>query len=277
MRLKIVAVSVLLIGCLMGCSKQAEPKDIKTLEYSKVFFNVDEDLYYPIRIPNELQYVTDNAKYIYADDEKLNVSVLSGVDRYNFSETTLVGKTETLQENLVVTKDWQKQDTMEAALYLTNGKAVRVHVEDNINAFATILEGLTKESLKESSYKGLKVTEDTVVKKLPSYQGEPEVQGGLGGQLRKVYALRDGYSSLSISQELRKYDDAIELYEKRIATIADSSVASYYVKTDDMFYAEVGDYVVGIYKVNFNTVVTCYGFGDAAKLNTVFFMLNQGD
>jgi len=247
------------------------------LEYTKVFFNISEDLYYPVRVPSDMQYMTDNAKYIYADGDKLNVSVLSGVDRYNFSETALVGRTETLQENLVVTKDWRKQDIAEAAVYLTDDKAVRIHVEGNPDVFITLLEGLKQEAVVESAYSGLKITENTVTKKLPDSKGVPEVQVGLGGELRKVYALSDGHSSLSISQELRKYEKAIELYEKRIATIAGSAKADYYYKTDDMFYAEVEDYVVGIYKVNFNTVVTCYGFGDAAKFNTVFFLLNQND
>lgn len=277
MHMKMSIILMMIISCLAGCSKQTAVQEAKALEYSKVFFNISEDLYYPVRIPASLQYVTDNAKYIYADNEKLNVSVLSGVDRYNFSETTLVGKTETLQENLVVTKNWQKQEIAEAALYLTDDKAVRVHVEGNPDAFVTILEGLKQETLKESAYEGLAVSKDTITKKLPGYKGNPEVQAGLGGQLRKVYTLKDGHSSLSISQELRKYDEAIALYEKRIATIAGSNIPAYYYKTDDMFYAEVKDYVIGIYKVNFNTVVTCYGFGDAAKFNTVFFLLNQDE
>lgn len=273
MRFKEIALVALIAGCLAGCSRQAGLQEVKTLEYSRVLFNIEEDVYYPVRVPSTMQYVTDNAKYIYEDGSKLSISVISGVDRYNFSETALVGKTETLQENLVVTKDWQKQETAEAALYLVNDKAVRVHVEEDAVAFATILEGLKQESLKKSGYAGLKVTDATVTEKLPDCRGTPEVQAGLGNQLRKTYTLDDG--SLSISQELRKYDEAVSLYEKRVATIAESDIAAYYYRTDRIFYAEVDDYVVGIYKVNFNTVATCYGFGDAAKLNTVFFLLNQ--
>lgn len=275
MRTRIFITIILLIICLTGCSKEKPMVEATPLEYTKVFFNISEDFYYPVRVPLDMQYVTDNAKYIYADDDRLNVSVLSGVDRYNFSETALVGKTETLQENLVVTKDWHKQDIAEAAVYLTDNKAVRIHVEGNPDAFVTLLEGLKQETLAKSAYSGLEITENTITGKLPDSKGVPEVQAGLGGDLRKVYALSDGHSSLSISQELRKYEEAIELYEKRVATIAGSDKADYYYKTSDMFYAEVGDYVVGIYKVNFNTVVTCYGFGDAAKFNTVFFLLNQ--
>lgn len=264
---------------LTGCSRQDEADGSlrvkESTSYNKVYFNISDDIYYPVHIPDDLNYVTDNAKYIYADDNKLNVSVISGADYYKFSESVLTKNTETVRKNIVATKDWETADVAEAAIYLYNDKAVRVHVEGNPGAFATILDGLQSEWCERSKYTSLTVPEDCVLDALPTYTGTTEISAGLGGQLRKVYSLNNGEGSLSVSQEFRKFDEAIQLYEQRIATIADSDYAACQYKSDNIYYAEVKDYVVGIYKVNFNTVLTCYGVGDSAKLNTVFFLSNQ--
>ena len=278
MRLKLLCVAVILM-LLTGCTQQNEAdrsSQVKeSTSYTKVYFNISDDIYYPVHIPDDLNYVTDNAKYIYADDNKLNVSVISGADYYKFSESVLTKNTETVRKNIVATKDWETADVAEAAIYLYNDKAVRVHVEGNPDAFATILDGLQSEWCERSKYTTLTVSEDCVLDALPTYTGTPEISAGLGGQLRKVYSLNNGEGSLSVSQEFRKFDEAIQLYEQRIATIADSDYAGCQYKSDNIYYAEVKDYVVGIYKVNFNTVLTCYGVGDSAKLNTVFFLSNQ--
>lgn len=278
MRLKLLCVAVILM-LLTGCSRQDEvdrsSRVKESTSYNKVYFNISDDIYYPVHIPDDLNYVTDNAKYIYADDNKLNVSVISGADYYKFSESVLTKNTETVRKNIVATKDWETADVAEAAIYLYNDKAVRVHVEGNPGAFATILDGLQSEWCERSKYTTLTVSEDCVLDALPTYTGIPEISAGLGGQLRKVYSLNNGEGSLSVSQEFRKFDEAIQLYEQRIATIADSDYAGCQYKSDNIYYAEVKDYVVGIYKVNFNTVLTCYGVGDSAKLNTVFFLSNQ--
>ena len=278
MRLKllcVVTILMLLTGCAWQGDADGSSRVKESTSYNKVYFNISDDIYYPVHIPDDLNYMTDNAKYIYADDNKLNVSVISGADYYKFSESVLTKNTETVRKNIVATKDWETADVAEAAIYLYNDKAVRVHVEGNPGAFATILNGLQSEWCERSKYTSLTVHEDCVLDALPTYTGTPEISAGLGGQLRKVYSLNDGEGSLSVSQEFRKFDEAIQLYEQRIATIADSDCATCQYKSDDIYYAEVKDYVVGIYKVNFNTVLTCYGVGDSAKLNTVFFLSNQ--
>ena len=278
MRLKLLCVVTILM-LLTGCARQEDadgfPRVKESTSYNKVYFNISDDIYYPVHIPDDLSYVTDNAKYIYAEDNKLNVSVISGADYYKFSESVLTKNTETVKKNIVATKDWETTDVAEAAIYLYNDKAVRVHVEGNPSAFATILNGLQSEWCERSKYTSLTVPEDCILDVLPTYAGAPEISAGLGGQLRKVYSLSNGEGSLSVSQEFRKFDEAIQLYEQRIATIADSDYAGCQYKSDNIYYAEVKDYVVGIYKVNFNTVLTCYGVGDSAKLNTVFFLTNQ--
>lgn len=278
MRLKLLC-AVTILTLLTGCARQEGadgfPRVKESTSYNKVYFNISDDIYYPVHIPDDLNYVTDNAKYIYADDNKLNVSVISGADYYKFSESVLTKNTETIRKNIVATKGWETADVAEAAIYLYNDKAVRVHVEGNPSAFATILNGLQSEWCERSKYTSLTVPEDCVLDVLPTYTGTPEISAGLGGQLRKVYSLSNGEGSLSVSQEFRKFDEAIQLYEQRIATIADSDYAACQYKSDNIYYAEVKDYVVGIYKVNFNTVLTCYGVGDSAKLNTVFFLSNQ--
>ena len=282
MRLRRLAIAYLL-SCIMlvGCSfsKAESAVEVQPLAYDSVYFNISEDKYYPVRIPEGIQYITDNAKYIYssADEDSLNVSVVSGADPYNFSTSTLVKDAESLQQNIIVTKNWETAEVAEAAVYLMDDKAVRVHVERNPEVFATILSGLQNEIVIKSKYTCLRLPdlEEDEEYAMPVYKGTPEVSAGLGTDIRKVYSLEDGNSSLSISRELRKYEEAILLYEQRMATVAGTDIAKYYYKTDNVFYAEVEDYVVGIYKINFNTVLTCYGYGDAAKLNTIFFLNNQ--
>ena len=252
-----------------------EVTEIEPYDDTIVYFNVQEYTYFPVHVPITEQYITDNAKYISAVDGSFDISVLSGINRDKLSETALIKDAVSIDNNLVVTKNWQKQQEMEAALYVVGDKAIRVHVVDKPRVFATIINGLKSENPVTSKYTSLNVSSSTITNKMRSFSGTPSITAGLGNSLTKVYALNNGNDSLSVSRELRKFEDAIDVYSQRVATIADCDIADYYYLTDNIFYAEVGNYVIGIYKVNYNTVLTCYGYGDSAKDNTVFFLTNQ--
>lgn len=258
-----------------------ESKVVKHLETeyadSKyVYLYLGDSIFYPVVMPDNMEYVTDNSKFIYAKDNSVSVTVVSGMDIYNFSESAIINDAETLTQNLIATSDPnEKKDVLQAALYVVNDKAIIVRTVSNRAAFNVILEGLKENNYCVSKYDALVPPSSESAKKLPQYsETEISVTAGLGEQTQKIYSFESG-SCLTVSRELRKFEDAIAVNETRMAAMAKDCNATVYYKDAKKYYAEVGDYVLGIYNVNFNTVLTCFGYGDEAKANAVAFILAQ--
>lgn len=284
MKLKVTCIIISIIILVFGgifvyktyIDKSVEDiNSVQSLDDRKIYLNLQEDIYYPVHVPKSLSFSTDNSKYIEGDGECFTVSVVSGIDPYKFSESMLINDAATLTKNIIISKDWDKVDVMEAAVYIVDDKAIKISVQKGMTEeFATIVKGFERETVTKSKYTRL-ITTDSTIGYLPEFKGNPEVHAGLGESLSTSYTLGDGTSYITVSRELRKFEDAVKIYEQRIANIADSNIASCYYLTDNIFYVEVDNYVVGIYKVNYNTVLTCFGYGEEAKNNTVFFLTNQ--
>lgn len=236
---------------------------------------LDNGIYYPIELPADLKIVTDSAKYIYAVDESVEISVVSGIDIADFSTFVAIDNAETLTPGLIVSPIGVK-GPQEAALHIVNDKAVIVRTYNNPDAYATILSGLERNRYVQTAFDGVQVVEKVtnVVDKLPEYNGYMiTVNAGLAGELQKIYSFESG--SLTISSELRRMDMAIENLSTKLAVVAGKSVADIYYEDMNIYYVEIGDYVIGAYDVNFNTTLTCFGYGSEAKANTIAFLKSQ--
>lgn len=272
---------LLLVGCEKGRFSKTEEietqQNVEVVDTDKcrtVYLNVSESYYYPVLLPADIQYTTDNSKYIYNSDESMSITIVSSVDMYKFSESVFINNAENIEQYLIATKDYADADIKEAALYLTGDKAVRVRVDGDTKLFQTILYGLQKYKVKNIVMGDLEISEALLqTTELPKYNGEIVISAGLGEDLRKSYVFDDGH--LNISREFRKYQEAQELYKQRLSVIANTNIADYYYCDDNIMYLEIGDYVVAVYHMNFNTVFTCIGKGNTAKCNAIFFMENQ--
>lgn len=236
---------------------------------------LDNGIYYPIEVPSDLKFVTDNAKYLYALDDSVEISVVSGIDTVAFSSYVSIDKPEKLTPTLIVSQLGVK-GPQEAALHVVNDKAIIVRTYNNPDAYATILSGLERNRYVQTTYTNVEVVDKVtrVMDKLPTYDGyKITVNAGLAGELQKIYSFNSG--SLTVSSELRRMDMAIENLSTKLAVVADTSIADVYYRDKSVYYVEIGDYVIGIYDVNYNTVLTCFGCGSEAKANTVAFLESQ--
>lgn len=258
-------------------------KDVKTkpslgtkAKYIRqVYMYLGEGLYYPVDIPDTLEYVTDNSKYIYAKDGSLSVSVVSNLDIYSFSAAAFIQDAETKASNLIVSKEGKK-GPQEAAIFIVNDKAIIVRCYDAPDVYETILYGLEHNIYYQSKYNCVR-TEDLItvqLNELPVYTGfHMRVYAGLGDSLQKVYTFDN--DTLTISKELRQFETVKELQGTKLAVIAESDVANKVYESENTYYVEIGDYTLGVYKINYNTCFTAFGKGDEVRYNIVEFLRAQ--
>ena len=308
-KIALIIVSVMMMVLLMGCASETSIEDVfqgkskqteqdvalqlgetnkkeehefvfkeftgneipHTKNCSYVYMYLDDTYYYPIEVPMDLEYVTDNSKYIYAKDGTLSVSVVSCIDRDHFSSEVFVEDAETIKQNVVASKDREKEK-LEAAAFLINDKAVIVRSFNCEDVFNVVLKGLENNSVMITEYKTLRY--DKMQQTVPAYSGYlMSVSAGLGDDIQKIYTFDDG--SLTINKELRKFETAVDNLSLRLSVVTGMDKASYFFQNSNMSYIEIGEYVAAVYKVNYNTSLTCFGYGEEAKYNTVAFLFNQ--
>ena len=75
----------------------------QTTDYKKIYLYLGDGIYYPVRVPTTVDFVTDNSKYVYAKDSSYSISVVSNIDINQFSEVVFVKDAETIKKSLLVT------------------------------------------------------------------------------------------------------------------------------------------------------------------------------
>lgn len=237
---------------------------------------LDKGLYYPIKIPANLEIVTDNSKYLYARDNSIHVSVVSNVNLLQFSEFVFIKDADTLKPNLIVSKIGA-DGPQEAAIHVVNDKAIIVRAYNNPTAYATVLHGLETNTFQTSNVSDIKIDKDKtkIVKELPTIEGylysvSPGMKDGVD---HKIYMYDTG--SLTVAKEFRTFQQAFENTGAKLAIIASKEYADVYYQDTECCYVEVGDYVMGLFSVNYNTTLTCFGYGGEAKSNVLHFLKAQ--
>ena len=237
-----------------------------------VYLYLDDNVYYPIQLPSSLEIVTDNSKYIYAKDNTVSVSVISGVTWDEFSKFVSIDKSISVQPNLIRTEDGVK-GPQEAAKHIANDKAVIIRTYDNPEAFKTIFNGLERNSYEVTSYNGLDIVENktellTILPILTGYH--VTIDMGLGDEIQKVYTFNDG--TLTMAREFKQFEGAINLLGTKVSVITKGNTADKVLTTDNYYYAECGNYTISVVSVNFNTQITLFGYGEEARFNIIAYV-----
>lgn len=248
---------------------------VKSKYVNQVYLYLDNGIYYPVDIPTGVDYVTDNSKYIYAKDGSLSVSVVTGLDIYEFSKAAFIEHAESLAPNVIATKMGVK-GPQEAAVHIADDKTVVVRCFDSPDTYETILFGLLHNLYYVSEYNCIE--KDNLVTKelsnLPQYKDyQMKVYAGLGDDIQKIYTFNDG--TLTISKEIRQFKDACTKLGTKLAVIADDNIARTIYSSDTIYYVEINDYTLGVYNLNYNTCFTLFGSGKEARYNIVAFLNAQ--
>ena len=245
------------------------------LDYKLVKLYLGDGITYPVRVPTNAFFVTDNSGYIYARDNTFAVSRITGMKLDTFAESGLIRNAEKLSNNIIVSKSGEK-GPQEAAILVANDTVLVVRAYDNPKAYQTLLLGFQEEVLDIDHDSSLIIDEkDTkILNKLPLYTGySMTVCETIGEEIQRIYTYDTG--SVTISRELRNFDDAKALMEAKLTAISGTNTADDYYADDNVLYVEIGDYVASVYRVNFNTCFTCFGYGAEAQFNVVKFLNAQ--
>ena len=232
-------------------------------------------LYYTVFIPDNLQVVTDNNKYIYSTDKSLFINVLSINGAEDLASVLNSKSTDSLKPNLVVTGEDLK-GPRRAALHIVNDKALLVSTYDNDIAFEIVLKGLKDYSYKTLSSMDLTMDVDTkVLVEFPrAYTGfKRTVDSGITGTTQRMYTYAAG--SLVIARQLRLFEDCIEELCASAIISAGKSTPEVIYSGNNLYYAELGDITFAVIQLNYNTSISCYGIGKEARFNIVEFVNDQ--
>jgi len=232
-------------------------------------------LYYTAFIPDNLQIVTDNNKYIYSTDRSLFINVLSVNGAEDLATVLNSKSTDSLNPNLVVTGE-DLTGPRRAALHIVNDKALLVSTYDNDIAFDIVLKGLKECSYKTLSSNELTLDADTkVLTEFPrAYTGfKRTVDSGITGTTQRMYTYESG--SLVIARQLRLFEDCIEELCASAIISAGKSTPEVIYSNDSLYYAELGDITFAAIRLNYNTSISCYGIGKEARFNIVEFVNEQ--
>lgn len=249
------------------------PKEANaTTDVQIVHLYLDDNVYYSIQLPSSLEIVTDNSKYIYAKDNTVSVSVVSGVTLDDFSKFVSIAKSVSIQPNLIRTEEGVK-GPQEAAKHIANDKAIIIRTYDNPVAFKTILNGLERDTYKVTNYNGLDIAENKteILTKLPNLTGyHVTIDMGLGDDIQKMYIFQDG--TLTMCREFKQFDKAVSALGTKVAVITGKNTADKVVITDTYYYAECENYTIAVASVNFNTQITLFGYGEEARFNIIAYI-----
>ncbi len=202
------------------------------------------------------------------------MSVLSGIDIDQFSTMADITDAETYSKYVVATGSDSKSELKEAAVYLTDSKSIVARTYNCKEAFDVILNGMMVNKCAVTGYGKLDISR--AKESLPKYTTdgyEISVTAGLGSDIQKIYTFSDG--TLTIARELRQFDNACETIGVRLAVVVDSNMVDTYYNDGELFYIEADNYFACVLKVNYNTVFTCFGSGDEAKVNAMEFVNSQ--
>lgn len=230
--------------------------------------------YYPIEFPSDVEYVSDNSKYIYAVDGSVSISVLSNVSQDQLSAFSFVGEAESVTKNLIVTEESSTSDKKEAAIYLGDGNAIVVRTYNNPAVFDTVTKGMmiTQAPLVKTT----ELNVGSASHDMPNISREnyhTSVTAGLGDEIQKIYTYDSG--TLTVSRELRKFETAIQTLSVRLSVVTECDNADIYYNDGEVCFVQVGDYFAAAYSVNYNTTLTCFGSGNEARFNAIKFIDSQ--
>ena len=232
-----------------------------------------DKMYYPIVLPEEIDVITDNSKYIYAADRSVSIQVLSNISVDSFSSAMGIKNAESIRSNLIAAAN-EKTGTRETALLVANDKAILVRTYNNVTAYETILKCFQENTYKISSITSLVCNDKDYIDSIPVYVGyKVTIKPNLDTNIQELYDYSDG--CLQVARELRKFEDAVEVISTKTIIAAGTDKASKVYSTDNIYYAEIGNYTIAVYNVNFNTVLTCFGVGNEARFNTIAFINSQ--
>lgn len=250
--------------------KEAPIEASPAQEKKTIYLYLDDNIYYPINVPENLAIVTDYNKYIYAQDSTFSVSVVSNISNDMLSTQVGIKNATTIAPSLIRTEIGHK-GAQEAAKHIVNDKAIVIRAYNNPEAFATAMWSLTEKSYTKMESKSLTIEEDgdkktKVLSSVPVITGyHNSITVGMDDSYNQAYVYEDGI--LTMAKEFKQFQEAISVLTNRIILVTGKEKADSIYQSSNIYYAEIGNCTIGIVNINFNTSITLFGIGNEARFN----------
>ena len=283
-----LVVLLMLVVLLTGCNKDSvvDTKDyleehvlVEDTELFKVEVRtkevalcLDNSTFYNIKLPVDVEYITDYSKYIYGENPQFTIQVISDVTESDFSKSVAIHNSEPITKNVLASKDIDKTPR-EAAILLGDKAVVLRSYEEEKSVFLAVLESFLDENNKPYSDVEIKFKEGYTELIELSYNGsiKPTLINKATVGNTQLQKYDDG--CICVTMILDKYDNVKSNYLKKLNVMSECEVEQVY-SSNSTYYASAGDFHLGIYNKNYNSQVVIIGKGEECKCNLIS-VLNQ--
>ena len=238
---------------------------------------VDDGYYYVIKIPSNVNYVTDYQTYIYSTDGTFEVKRVLGVSNSNISGSFGMSNVEQKKQGMVSTKRGLKKP-QEVGVIVYDDIGFLAKTYNNSFAFSTIYDSFATGAPSKYTYSELSVgnTTETVQSPLsiPLEEGNytSAIRFDGNNQAYSVcYAYNDGF--LSVSNMLQSFQDVqSEMYRRvKVANYGAGKIDIQCVVGDGYYYCQVDDFTLLLTKITSNETTVLLGNGAEARYNIITY------
>lgn len=230
---------------------------------------------YSINIPANDVVLTDYSTYIYNADNSYAVQVVKGVTKDNMENMFSMKNTEKLTHTIIKTKEGKKEPQA-VGILLVDDIGVVATCYDNPVAFATLLDGVEINRIKDVKYNAPTKVKDCQEYSLPSqipissdypFTVSPNEFNSAG---TKQYNFEDG--QLTQFAIMLGFDDAIEeMYNRvNVAKFGEVGITAICF-TEGTRYIELGDFTILVNSKTVNKSNCFLGQGKEARYNIVTY------
>lgn len=247
------------------------PEEVSaTSDRTKIVLDVNGREFYNVYVPSGTNFVTDYSKYVYGEDPKFTISVLSGVSDTNFGNSVGVVNAENVTQNVVRSKPGQK-GPQQCAILLSENRAVVANCYSCPEVFATIFNGMVNSNPDTYTVNGVSYVEEVTYLSSLSYNGGYEKSAIDKTEVGKTCLYKYDDGGLYVSTELRRFDECKEFMLTKLNIVSGQSVSTVY-SSGNIYYAKAGNFHLALYQENFNTTIVLFGNGDEALCNIIFLL-----
>lgn len=224
---------------------------------------VEDNTYIDITVPRNINYMWDFGKTIWAEDGSYQIRLIKGLENSSLSVTAGIDNPYSLSPTVVTTNDKKKgMRTVAAAL---GDVYVIADIYEGDETYSLIRKSLLSATPYEIS-KSYNVTSTNLddISYTGSFQSSVTFQEV--SLMQERYLFEKG--ALYIQSDVRAIQNVADEYLNRLYVFSGEE-PSLICHNNGLYYAEAGDYYLGLIEYNSNTTIVLLGSGEEAKCNIV--------
>lgn len=233
--------------------------------------------FYVVKVPSNVNYVTDYQTYIYSVDGSFEVKRVLGVSNNNISGSFGMSNVEQKKQGMVSTKLGQKKP-QEVGVIVYDDIGFLAKTYDDSFAYSTLYDSFATGVAEKYLYSELSAT--TATQTVQSPLSIPLEKGNYASAIRfdannRAYSVCYAYEVgfLSVSDMLQSFQDVqSEMFRRiKVANYGAGQIDIQCKIGDGFYYCQVDDFTMLLTKVTSNETMVLLGNGSEARYNIITY------